>query len=379
MIEEKFMKKHILLVEDNERLRSNLLFVLNMEGFHAVGAVNGTQALQVIADDIPDLVISDIMMPDMDGYDLVKHLRESQETVDLPVIFLTAKVSTEELRSGMLHGVNDYLTKPVNINDLIATINVRLEYAQKQKKKWINNLHLLQTHLTAILPHELRTPISGILGASSLLRTNMELLDRDDVIEMYSCIETSARRLERVAENFLLYVQLQVLLEEHRTIPKNIQGNKPRYQISSVKEHIEEVVHNSAQRYNRLTDIHCFLRDGSVQCSVVHFTKAVFEVIDNALQFSPKDTPIEITSEEHEKNYSITITDFGRGMTDDQLKAVREYPSVFKQFDRQKFEQQGIGMGLVLVYTILQLYGGTLSITSEYGHFTRVRLTFKML
>ena len=128
------MKKHILLVEDNERLRSNLLFVLNKEGFDAVGAVNGTEALELIAKTPPDLVVSDIMMPDMDGYDLVKHLRETPETISLPVIFLTAKTAPEEQRSGMLFGVDDYLTKPVNINDLLATINVRLERAEKQKK-----------------------------------------------------------------------------------------------------------------------------------------------------------------------------------------------------------------------------------------------------
>jgi DNA-binding response OmpR family regulator len=371
------MKKHILLVEDNERLRSNLLFVLNKEGFDAVGAINGTQALQVIANEIPDLIISDIMMPDMDGYDLVKHLRESPDTVDLPVIFLTAKATTEELRSGMRHGVNEYLTKPVNINDLIATIHVRLEYAQKQKKKWIANLHLLQIHLTSILPHELRTPLSGILGASSLLRTNIEQLTRDDLLEMYGCIETSARRLERIAENFLLYVQLQVLLEEQRSIPKEIQEKKPQYQFVSVKEHLEEIIHHCAQRYNRLTDVHCFLHDGSVQCSVGHFTKVIFEVMDNALQFSPKDTPIEIISDQDDEKYTITITDFGRGMTDEQLKAIQNFPSVFKQFDRKKFEQQGVGMGLVLVYNILQLYRGELSITSQYGHSTTAHLTFR--
>jgi CheY-like chemotaxis protein len=142
------MKKHILLVEDNERLRSNLLFVLNREGFDAVGATNGTEALKIIAKDPPDLVVSDIMMPDMDGYDLVKHLRESTLTLSLPVIFLTAKTAPEELRSGMLYGVDDYLTKPVNINDLLAAINVRLERAEKQKK---NGLRILVTYKCTLL------------------------------------------------------------------------------------------------------------------------------------------------------------------------------------------------------------------------------------
>ena len=373
------MKKQILLVEDNERLRSNLLFVLNKEGFDALGAVNGSEALHAITKKIPDLIISDIMMPDMDGYELVKHLRESSETIDVPVIFLTAKATSEEQRNGMLHGVNDYLTKPVNIGDLLATINVRLEFAEKQKKKWIANLHHLQKHLTSILPHELRTPLSGILGASSLLRSNLEQLDTNDILEMYGCIETSARRLERVAENFLLYVQLQVLLEERDALPDEARNGKTQYQISTIKEHIEDIANLCAQRYNRGQDIHCSVQDVSIRCSVAHFTKVCYEVIDNALQFSPQNTPIEIVSEIQENTIAIRVTDAGQGITKEQLKVLQEFPTVFKQFDRNKLEQQGIGMGLVLIYTILQLYDGQMNITSEYGRSTTVELIFPVI
>ena len=128
-------KKNILLVEDNERLRTNLLFMLSREGFEVKGAINGTEALEIIRQDVPDLIITDIMMPDMDGYTLVKNLRQISTTLSTPVIFLTAKTSQEDIRAGMLYGVDDYLTKPVDIVDLLATIRVRLERADNEKKK----------------------------------------------------------------------------------------------------------------------------------------------------------------------------------------------------------------------------------------------------
>ncbi len=372
------MKKHILLVEDNERLRSNLLFVLNKEGFDAVGAVNGTEALELIAKTPPDLVVSDIMMPDMDGYDLVKHLRETPETISLPVIFLTAKTAPEEQRSGMLFGVDDYLTKPVNINDLLATINVRLERAEKQKKKWIANLNHLQTHLASILPHELRTPVSGIMGASSFLRMSMDSLAREDVEELHSCIEDSAARLARIAENFLLYVQLQILLEDQANEEEpNIE--REQYRMSNVREYIEDIATSVANKYNRLPLLHLTLEDATINCSPAHFHKALAEVLENAFQFSPKETPVEIVSENTGSVLLISITDYGRGISEEQIETLKEYPTVFKQFDRRKFEQQGVGMGLVLVYNILKLYDGTMTIKSELGHSTTVCLEFHLV
>lgn len=371
-------KKNILLVEDNERLRTNLLFMLSREGFEVKGAVNGKQAMEIIQHDVPDLIISDIMMPDMDGYTLVKNLRQIATTLSTPVIFLTAKTSQEDIRAGMLYGVDDYLTKPVDIVDLLATIRVRLERADNEKKKWMTNLKQFQMHLASILPHELRTPLSGILGASSLLRNNIEQLNTDDIMEMYGCIEASARRLERVAENFLLYVQLQVLLEERHDMGEDRKENKSVQYVHSVKEHIEEIAATCAQKYNRTDDIHCFVNDTAVQCTMGHFTKALYEVVDNAFQFSTKNTPINITSTIHDNTCVITITDAGFGMTDEQLQAIQEFPTVFKQFERKRFEQQGIGMGLVLVHNILELYGGRMDVVSNYGHSTSVLLTFRL-
>lgn len=371
------MKKHILLVEDNERLRSNLLFVLNKEGFDAVGAVNGTEALALIAQAPPDLVISDIMMPDMDGYDLVKHLRESSRTLSLPVIFLSAKTAPEEQRSGMLYGVDDYLTKPVNINDLLATIHVRLERAEKQKKKWIANLHQLQMHLASILPHELRTPISGIMGASSFLRASIDDLSREDIQELHSCIEASAVRLARVTENFLLYVQLQILLDEQPIELENAaSASQWQQKMTAVNEYIEDVATSCTNQHGRLEDLRLSVQDATIHCSTAHFNKALYEVLDNALQYSKKETPIEVKSEKNDGIFRVTVTDYGRGMTAEQLAAILDFPTVFKQFDRKKYEQQGVGMGLALVYNIMQLYKGTMTINSEFGRSTTVCLEF---
>ncbi len=181
----------------------------------------------------------------------------------------------------------------------------------------------------------------------------MDSLAREDVEELHSCIEDSAARLARVAENFLLYVQLQLLLDE-------------------------DIATSVANKHNRLPLLHLTLEDATIHCSTAHFHKALSEVLENAFQFSPKDTSVEIVSENTGSVLLISITDYGRGISEEQIETLREYPTVFKQFDRRKFEQQGVGMGLVLVYNILKLYDGTMTIKSELGHSTTVCLEFHL-
>lgn len=378
-------KKHILLVEDNERLRTNLLFMLNREGFDAKGAINGTEALGIIQQETPDLIISDIMMPDMDGYSLVKNLRQLPETISVPVIFLTAKSSHEDLRAGMQYGVDDYLTKPVDINDLLTTIRVRLERSENEKKKLLTNLRQLQLHLASILPHELRTPISGIIGASSFLQSDFDTLSHDDIMELHACIETSAKRLARLAENFLQYIQLLLLMEEREQFTEahshtsDTLRKTQAYQLTDLPELIQEVASLCGTQRNRASDIRLSVSDAMIHCNKIHFEKVLYEIIDNALQFSAAATPVEIQSEQTSDTYILRITDYGRGMSEEQIQTLNEYPTIFKQFDRKIYEQQGMGMGLVLSYLIMQVFQGSLTITGEQNHKTTVTLEFPIV
>ena len=216
------------------------------------------------------------------------------------------------------------------------------------------------------------------MGASSFLRMSMDSLAREDVEELHSCIEDSAARLARIAENFLLYVQLQILLEDQANEEEpNIE--REQYRMSNVREYIEDIATSVANKYNRLPLLHLTLEDATINCSPAHFHKALAEVLENAFQFSPKETPVEIVSENTGSVLLISITDYGRGISEEQIETLKEYPTVFKQFDRRKFEQQGVGMVLVLVYNILKLYDGTMTIKSELGHSTTVCLEFHLV
>ena len=119
--------KTILVIEDESQTRNIFLKCLEFEGFQAVGASDGTTGVAMAQQHSPDLVVCDIMMPDMDGYSVLSTLRKSRQTALIPLIFLTAKVTMADLRQGMELGADDYLTKPCTVEQFLAAINSRLQ------------------------------------------------------------------------------------------------------------------------------------------------------------------------------------------------------------------------------------------------------------
>jgi YesN/AraC family two-component response regulator len=126
--------KKILVIEDETQTRSIFLKCLEFEGFHAFGASNGTAGIAMAQQHQPDLVVCDIMMPDMDGYSVLSALRRLPTTALIPLIFLTAKVTMPDLRLGMELGADDYLTKPCTIEQFLAATNSRLKRQEQISK-----------------------------------------------------------------------------------------------------------------------------------------------------------------------------------------------------------------------------------------------------
>lgn len=124
--------KKILVIEDEPEMRRNLLTILKLEKFHALGAENGRVGVEMAQREKPDLIVCDVMMPELDGYGVLKALHDSEATVAIPLIFLTAKSEKPDVRAGMNLGADDYLTKPVSKADLLNAIAARLRRREEQ-------------------------------------------------------------------------------------------------------------------------------------------------------------------------------------------------------------------------------------------------------
>ncbi|KOR37134.1 MULTISPECIES: response regulator transcription factor [Planktothricoides] len=117
----------ILTIEDEENIRDTIVETLSMEGFEVIQAENGKVGLKLAQKHLPDLILCDVLMPELDGYDVLRQLNQNRQTQGIPFIFLTAKDTSDDFRYGMNLGANDYLMKPFTTQELVMAVKSRLQ------------------------------------------------------------------------------------------------------------------------------------------------------------------------------------------------------------------------------------------------------------
>jgi CRP-like cAMP-binding protein len=153
--------KKILLIEDNTEMRENTAEILEFAGYHVATAVNGREGIQKARDESPDLILCDIMMPEMDGYAVLFLLNKDPKTAGIPFIFLTAKADKSEIRKGMNLGADDYLTKPYEEMELLDTIESRFKRSEIMRKEFSNDLPGLNAFLDEVRGKEALSKLSA--------------------------------------------------------------------------------------------------------------------------------------------------------------------------------------------------------------------------
>ncbi|MGF1493231.1 MAG: response regulator [Microcoleaceae cyanobacterium] len=361
--------KRILVVEDEQSVREIILDMLEAEAFQAVGAENALVGIELAKENTPDLIICDVMMPGMSGYEMLERLRRDPITEVVPFIFLTARATPTDLRHGMNLGADDYLTKPFTRQELLSTIQTRIQKQETIKQKTQTQLNQLRTQIMFALPHELRTPLNGIMSYSQILLEDFTEMPVDEVEEMLTDIQHSAQRLNRLVCNFLLYTDLELLTQDPDRQQRLLQGC-----IQNPGQLIAQVSQKVAVGYpERQADLRLSLcPDLMIHIDENAFRKITEELVDNALKFSVAGQPIQILSQTVDHQYCLSCVDQGRGMTRQQIAELGAY----QQFDRSQYEQQGAGLGLAIVQRLVDLNNGKFMMESAPAQGTAVKVFF---
>ncbi len=358
-------KNRILVVDDTPENVYVLKEILEEGGFEVIESFDGKNALNMALSYKPDLIICDIMMPDVNGYQVAEQLQKNPYTETIPIIFLSAKTDPKDIRTGMALGVDDYITKPVNSDDLIRSIKIRL----KRREVYRKELNEIRKSLTNALPHELQTPLTSILGFSEILIEEYKTMDRESIFEMAQNVHTSALRLNELVQKVLLISKLNLL------------ANDPAGAVN-LKKHstkmTEKIIKNSAFKkagfFKREDDLKLDIKPAALKISDIDLKKIVDELADNAFKYSQKGDKVDIVGSQAGLSYNIFIIDHGIGMTDEQISRIGD----FMQYDRLMYERTGTGLGLSIAKKITELYGGELAIESIPAKQTMVRVTLPL-
>ena len=360
----------ILVVEDEHSLRKDIMEMLSFEGYTLLGAENGRVGIQEARKHLPDLIICDIMMPELNGYDVLEELRRDPQTAAIPFIFLTARTDKIDRRHGMEQGADDYLTKPFNVSDLLKTISARLKRRVDIQRVSEQRLEELRGNIILSMPHELRTPLTIILGFSDLL-LGEENLNMPQIRDMAQHINKAATRLYHLIENYLIYAQIETSASdaEFMNMLRESVTTQPRVVI-------EDQAIQKSQLYNRESDLKLEILDvEGVHVLEDYLKKIVEEIVDNAFKFSERGTPVYVMGSPRDGRYLLQISNHGRGMTAQEIRDVGAY----MQFGRMLHEQQGSGLGLVITRRLAELHQAELLIESIPDQQTRVTISLMMI
>lgn len=350
----------ILVVEDNPDLNMAICEILESFNFAVHSSKDGFDALEWLKGNKPDMILCDIMMPGMDGYTLLKHARADSKLRTLPFIFLTARTSVADRRMAKEIGIEDYLTKPVDSNDLIAAINNALRRRQIMQDEMQEQMNALRDRIVGILQHEFRTPLTFVLGyAEYLLDVTRGEFNVDELRTSASAILDGGRRLQQLIETFLLLAELQNRQLNTTDIVKVLAWDLLRDTLQEFAFRLD-----AAQLTADLPMVH---HEAAVFADAEMVREALRRLMDNAVRYRRPDSKQVWLSVERlptDTYVGLRIRDEGAGIPTQQLE---QFATAFEQVDRDNRTEPGAGLSLALIRHVAHLHGGTLEIESQHG------------
>lgn len=366
----------ILMVDDNPKNLQLLGTTLRNEGYNLEFATSGRMALNWVSKKIFDLILLDIMMPEMSGFEVCEQIRKIPEYNDVPIVFLTAKTEKESVVQGFKLGAQDYITKPFDTSELLARVRTHLElrYSREQLKSINKNLEelvkertreleVLNSQLQAanqelvnldkakaeflhIIAHEIRTPLNGIKGSIDIIK---ELNMDNSFGSLFSILEESVTRLERFAILALKITQLRTGKYELDLQPIACVQLIDRV----LNKHELEINRKSIQVIKNIDSQLKIMADWEL------LTQCIHSIIDNAIKFSPQDGKIFIDAEERENHIIISLKDEGPGFSQ---KALDHLFKLFSPGEKHINENEGIDLAMAKM--IMDVHSGEIMVNN---------------
>jgi len=370
---------YTLLIVDDTLINLSILFdFFNDKDFRMLSATNGSTALRRAEQTKPDLILLDIIMPDMDGFEVCRRLKRQADTRDIPVIFMTALSGSQDKIQGFKLGAVDYITKPFEYEEVLARVNTQLRLKKQKEMLEIQNQTLSDINLNlraskresdqasqakslflANMSHELRTPMNAILGYSEMLIEDMKLNQQEDYCEDLYKINQAGQHLLNLINNVLDFSKIEAgKMSIHY---ENINLNELIMNVNSTIDPLMKQNNNQFQ-------IECKHENLLLRTDGTKLQQVLLNLLGNAAKFTQKGNIIlrieKIRQLEHEW-LLFQVEDNGIGM--DSQQQAKIFGSFVQASLSTPSQYGGTGLGLSISKQISQLLGGKLSVESQLG------------
>lgn len=352
----------ILIVDDVDANVLLLKLLISKAGYKTMTAFNGRDALDAVEKQKPDLILLDIMMPIMDGHEVAKKLKERPEYADIPIIFLSALNSTEDIVQGFRFGAADYVSKPFNKDELLTRINHQISLIEAKRiitrqTEELRKTILGRDKLYSVIAHDLRAPIASIRMVMEVLISEVKRESiGDDMFELLNMANRLTDDSFSLLDNLLKWTKsqtgrLNTVFQDNVDLMNMITG-------------VVEVQRGVASLKNvRLNLLGSTGRSARIDIDMAK--TSLRNLISNAIKFSYENSEIDVGIEEQDDRVLIYVRDYGTGISEDNQEKLFKPDSHFTSFGTDN--EEGSGLGLLLCNEFVIRNGGTLKFTSKEG------------
>ena len=367
----------ILIVDDNPTNCQLLAKRLSRQGYRCSQALSGKQALQMVAEQTPDIMLLDMMMPEMDGLEVLTILRRSHDSISLPVLMVTARNEGEDVVSAFAAGANDYIEKPVDFPVLVARLQHQLEHKRQDDEVKTNRARLeeqnrklevanqYKDNFLSSMSHELRTPLNAVLGFSEVLLDEM-LGPLNDKQKQY-CGEIYN------SGSYLLLI-INDLLDLSKIEAGKLELELQHSEVRPLLEAVLGLMKEKAQRRGITLACDIDERLDRVEWDPLRVKQMLINLLGNALKFTESGKRVTLSAGlAGDDEVTLSVVDEGCGISPEDLARI------FQPFEQasspmRKTHVEGTGLGLALVSRLADLHGGRVEVQSEVAVGSRFTL-----
>ncbi|MGJ3238920.1 MAG: ATP-binding response regulator [Anaerolineae bacterium] len=362
---------YILLVDDIKDNLDMLSDMLENQGYAVQMALDGQQALDKIVEHHPDLVLLDIQMPGMDGYEVCKQIKANPETEHIPVIFLSALNETSDIVKGFDAGGVDYVSKPFKFREVIARVESQIAVSRQRReiealrerdKQQFEALSNIKDRFLYGTAHDLKNPLTGMLLYTQMLRSTPPE-NAEELRKIADGIEMTARKMQRLTTDILDLAQMQL-------------GDQMTHVVVPLQPILNTVVQNAsiiAKEKQLALTLDMPQEKITYPVNISYFERMLDNLVSNAIKYTLEGGSITITLEDLDDCYRISIADTGIGIPAEDI------PRLFEAFYRVKKsshkQESGTGLGLSMVAAIVDQHQGTIDVSSQEGQGSTFTIT----
>jgi len=358
----------ILIVEDSPMIRKKLRFLLEKVDFEVFEAKSGEEGIWLAQECLPDMILLDVVMDRMDGFETCRRLKEMDEFRDVPIVFLTGKTETEHIAHGFKVGASDYIGKPFNPHEALPRIRTHLKIrvlsAFRQRNiDELKKLNVAKDKLLRMASHDLRNPLSAISGLADLLKMGAAGEMNEEQSEMIGTIHSAAESMMQTLSDLLDLSSMEsnkVKLEVADADPVELASSLVNlFRVSANKKKIDLRLEKSGDLAKIPMDTH-------------QIRRVVENFLSNAIKFSPFETTIRLAVWQDGDRSYFDVEDEGPGIAPEEQKLL------FKEFGRTSNKptagEKSTGLGLSICRRIAEEHGGTVSMCNLDPRGARFRL-----